>query len=252
MRSSPLSQQNACDWADWLDSPLGSQLSGLEKELLTSRLSKRWGQHLLQVSHCCIESLVEQSPIFYYTNICSQYHQSQHKHSMSCAPDRLAVANEKIDCLVLHHVLEFSQTPHQILREADRVLVPGGLLFILGFNPISLWGLRRSLSWRRPPPWTGYYYSPWRIKDWLQLLDCEYESTEYLHYGIPLQRQSLSYRPKMESVAASLNIPFGGCFLLVARKKVAGMVPLPRESGRQRIMSFPMAEPTARNLKSSD
>jgi hypothetical protein len=41
--------------------------------------------------------------------------------------------------------LEFHDDPHQILREVERVLIPEGEVIITGFNPLSLWGLRRRL-----------------------------------------------------------------------------------------------------------
>ena len=52
----------------------------------------------------------------------------------------LPIATQSIDLVVLPHVLEFADEPHQILREVDRVLMPEGRLVIVGFNPWSLWG----------------------------------------------------------------------------------------------------------------
>jgi len=37
------------------------------------------------------------------------------------------------------HTLEFTNDPHQVLREVDRVLIPEGHVVILAFNPWSLW-----------------------------------------------------------------------------------------------------------------
>jgi SAM-dependent methyltransferase len=58
----------------------------------------------------------------------------------------LPFAAASLDLVVLPHVLEFASNPHQVLREVERVLVPEGQVVIAGFNPLSLFGLRRRLA----------------------------------------------------------------------------------------------------------
>jgi ubiquinone/menaquinone biosynthesis C-methylase UbiE len=60
-----------------------------------------------------------------------------------CDLRQLPFAAHSIDLVVMAHVLEFHDDPHQILREVERVLIPEGEVIIAGFNPISIWGLRR-------------------------------------------------------------------------------------------------------------
>jgi ubiquinone/menaquinone biosynthesis C-methylase UbiE len=93
-----------------------------------------------------------------------------------CDFRQLPFAAHSIDLVVMPHVLEFRADPHQILREVERVLIPEGEVLITGFNPISIWGLRRALP-NCPGhfPWNGHYLSVRRLKDWLQLLGFEVE-----------------------------------------------------------------------------
>ena len=66
----------------------------------------------------------------------------------------LPLAGNSVDLVVLPHVLEFAADPHQILREVERVLVPEGQVLISGFNPFSLWGIKRRLAGRQAAfPW---------------------------------------------------------------------------------------------------
>ena len=53
-------------------------------------------------------------------------------HIIEGNSSELPFANECLDLLILPHVLEFSSDPHQILREAERVLRPEGRLIISG------------------------------------------------------------------------------------------------------------------------
>ena len=137
-----------------------------------------------------------------------------------------------MDLVVLPHQLEFSDTPHQILREAERILMPEGKLVITGFNPVSLWGLYRKFSSKKDReetfPWNGEFISLSRLKDWLSLLSLEITGGSFGYY-----------RPPNLSVPASKRLAFlekagnrwwptaGGVYLICATKKVYGMTILP-------------------------
>ncbi|MCQ4062135.1 class I SAM-dependent methyltransferase, partial [Klebsiella pneumoniae] len=65
--------------------------------------------------------------------------------------EELPFESQSLDMIVLPHVLEFSEDPHQLLREVERVLMPEGRVVITGFNPMSLWGLRHAALKRWAP-----------------------------------------------------------------------------------------------------
>ncbi len=90
-----------------------------------------------------------------------------------CEFTALPFATGSTDLVVLPHVLEFHPDAHQILREIERILIPEGQLIILGFNPLSLWGLRNRYHRSGRFPWHGSYLSLTRLKDWLKLLAFE-------------------------------------------------------------------------------
>jgi SAM-dependent methyltransferase len=90
-----------------------------------------------------------------------------------CDLAALPFASNSTDLVVLPHVLEFSDEPHQILREVERILIPEGQVIVVGFNPLSLWGMKRKLDRSGEFPWNGSYLSLNRLKDWLQLLGFE-------------------------------------------------------------------------------
>jgi SAM-dependent methyltransferase len=66
--------------------------------------------------------------------------------------DELPIDSASLDLVLLPHILEFSEQPHAILREVERVLMPEGSLLISGFNPHSLWGLHRKFVRQRGYP----------------------------------------------------------------------------------------------------
>ena len=123
------------------------------------------------------------------------------------------------------HVLEFNDDPHQILREVERILIPDGQLVITGFNPLSLWGLRRRLpKGRKVFPGNGNYISVLRLKDWLQLLSFEVERGNFGCYAPPLKKaRRIRHWHFMEAAGDRWWSFAGGVYLLRAVKRVHGM-----------------------------
>ena len=96
--------------------------------------------------------------------------------SLVCNGTALPLEAESVDGVVLAYVLEFDPCPHEVLREATRILNGEGRLLILGLEPLT----PPALSWRllprrlRPPPWAAArLLSTERLCDWLRLLDLE-------------------------------------------------------------------------------
>lgn len=137
----------------------------------------------------------------------------------------LPVESNSIDLALLPHVLEFSPNPHQILREVGRVLVPEGQVIIGGFNPRSLWGMRRLLDTARQEyPWCGNFISLPRLKDWMALLDFEVTGGRMSCYVPPLKQEKWLKRFQFMETAGDRWWPISsGVYFLQAVKRVHGM-----------------------------
>ena len=140
-------------------------------------------------------------------------------------PGQLPLASQSIDLLVLPHVLEFSARPHQILREAERVLMPEGSIVISGFNPLSLWGAKRALGWEREAyPWRGRFIGLLRLKDWLALLGFELNGGRFGCYSPPFSQTRWLQRFAFMEKAGDRWWPIcGGAYVVRAVKRVTGM-----------------------------
>jgi SAM-dependent methyltransferase len=140
-------------------------------------------------------------------------------------PHHLPFATNSVDLIVLPHVLEFASNPHQILREVERVLVPEGSVVIAGFNPFSLWGLRRLLAGRNgPPPWQGRYLSVPRLRDWFALLGFETRGGAFGCYAPPVSQEKwLARWDFMETAGDRWWSIAGAVYVLQAIKRQHGM-----------------------------
>jgi len=143
-------------------------------------------------------------------------------------PEELPFETRSVDIMLLPHTLEFADDPHQVLREVSRVLVPEGHLVVIGFNPLSFWGLWRLILKRRGQvPWNGRFLQLSRIKDWLKLLDFEITHGSMHFYRPPLVSVKAQERLRFLDKAGNRWWPLAGAsYLLVAKKRVAGMTPL--------------------------
>jgi hypothetical protein len=116
-------------------------------------------------------------------------------------------------------MLEFSDEPHQLLRDSKEILVSGGHLVIMGFNPYSFWGLRKLFS-RSRAPWNGHNISVYKIRDWLSLLDFQVTGGMMLYYSPVIQNQKFRRRFKFMEDAGDRWWPMlGSVYLLVAQKR---------------------------------
>lgn len=147
----------------WYKTASGSTLLEAEKKGLEEVLPDLHGYFLLQLAPEALIRCMESSLILNKINI--PIHLDAHYEA-------LPILSESIDVVMLNHTLERCRKEgahvHQILREAYRVLIPGGHLVITGFNPFSLWGLKHSVFNSKTK-----LVSRHTIVDWLSLLSFE-------------------------------------------------------------------------------
>src|SRR5690606_18144228 len=116
-----------------------------EKKQIDGMVANVFGYHAIQVGlpHW---DLLQANRIPYKGRTCTLSDQAlEQGAAVVCDPENLPFDTQSIDLLVLPHVLECSSDPHQILREAERVLVAEGRVVISGFKPWSLWGGRERI-----------------------------------------------------------------------------------------------------------
>ena len=126
--------------------------------------------------------------------------------------------------VVLPHTLDFSDTPHEVLRQVTQVLEPEGCLVIIGFNQLSFYGGFR--LFRKQQPWNGKFYRIGRVQDWISLLGYDLVGAGMIAYRPPLQ--SLKWRNRLEFLekAGDRWWPgLGGVYMIVGRKREIAVAP---------------------------
>jgi SAM-dependent methyltransferase len=204
---------------DWLQTPLGAYLLAQESAYFDEVVADIFGFHALQLGLPEIDFLRNSRIPYKYTVA------PESPATLRACFENLPVESQSIDLLVMPHVLEFAVNPHQILREVDRVMMPEGRIIIVGFNPWSLWGAKRAMTYReRDYPWRGHFVSLVRMKDWLALLGFDVSAGKLACYVPPCDTQKwLDRFHFMEASGDRWWGIAGGVYMLQAIKRVQGM-----------------------------
>jgi SAM-dependent methyltransferase len=212
----------------WCQSPLGQAVLRQEQRLLEEQLNCLFGYHFLQLS------IAPQARLFRGSRISHCFALGASESSIPRVQaltelESLPLAEASVDVTLLHHVLEFSENPQQVLKEAARVTIPSGHIIIFGFNPWSLMGAAKPLArmigcdgvWRR------HSLRRARLEDWLQFLDFTVVHAFQGCCNLPInQRTYLKRTNRLNTWTTERTWGFGNYYCLVARKEVCGITPI--------------------------
>ena len=202
----------------WLDSALGRYVLEWEKKEIDAAVADVFGFNALQLGLAQCNCLAaNRIPM-------RQKAGESGAVDVLCELAALPFASHSIDLVVLPHVLEFSDDPHQILREVERILIPEGQVIIVGFNPLSLYGLKCRFKRHGEFPWNGDYLSIQRLRDWLKLLGLEVDSGLLGCFAPPCEQPKWLRRWRFIENSGHRWLGFsGGVYLLRAIKRTHGM-----------------------------
>ncbi|NIS89189.1 MAG: methyltransferase domain-containing protein [Woeseiaceae bacterium] len=209
----------------WLQSPLGEQLVQLESRIVEEAIDGVFGEQCLQLG------------LWGEANTFLKHSRSQRQWridpgapngSPSCIGEfhRLPIQDDSIDCVLLPHVLDYSDRPHAILREVDRVLTTHGHIIILGFKTGGLWGVRRLVPGAGLPPDAHHLVPERSLRDWLQLLDMRIHGAVRYFFRWPLPTFRGATSPKWEQRGQRWWPELAACYMLTAQKRVSPLTPV--------------------------
>ena len=204
--------------AEWMQTPLGNYLLEREQLYFDAVVADIFGYNALQLGMPEMELLrASRIPLRCRVGL---------NGPVELRTDfrDLPIASNSTDLVLLPHVLEFAEHPHQILREVARVLMPEAQVVLCGFNPFSFWGWRRAFHHGEDYPWRGRFITLMRVKDWLALLGFEIIGGQMACYAPPSRQQKWLERFKFMESAGDRWWPIaGGVYFLQAVKRVRGV-----------------------------
>jgi SAM-dependent methyltransferase len=229
---------------DWLGTPLGEALLQQEARVVEEALDGIFGEYCLQLGlwgdkHTFLR--------FTRTQRCALIAETAAGEPSAIAElHSLPVETDSLDAVLLPHTLDYSDRPHAILREVDRVLRSNGHIVILGFKPGGLWGLRRLVPGAAMPPGADNLISDRRLRDWLQLLDMRIQTSSRYFFRWPLPGNRARGSGKWERRGQAWWPELAACYMLSAQKRVRTLTPVRPLWRHQPKVVAGLAEPSTR------
>lgn len=187
----------------WQQLPNGSAYSTLLESYFERWFTRAAGRRLLKVGglsaeiHCkteCQQVLLTPEIPQNLTALCQQNNIILIEDSLH----KLPFADSTIDVCLLANTLNFTQDPHQLLREISRVLSDDGYLLLSLFNPLSKLLFKHYIGHFR-----YRHFCRWHIIDWLELLGFEVLDSQIL----PIKHELKWLASQSVIVARKCSIP---------------------------------------------
>lgn len=229
---------------DWLKTPLGEALLQQEARVVEEALDGIFGEQCVQLGLWGDKRTFLR---FTRTQQCSLIAETAEGEPSAIAEmHRLPLETDSLDAVLLPHTLDYSDRPHAILREVDRVLRSNGYVVVLGFKPVGLWGLRRLVPGAGMPPGADNLISDRRLRDWLQLLDMRIQTVSRYFFHWPLPRNKARSSSKWERRGQAWWPELAACYMLTAQKRVSTLTPVRPLWRRKPKVVAGLAEPSTR------
>lgn len=219
--------RSAHQWDHWLTHFLGRGLLKAEQEVLAKLLGQCFGRHSLLIGTPHQDVLLKSCVTTYQCLLTPLVNNISSVKVIEGEFYELPILSASMDVVLLPHSLEYVDNPRQLLTEACRIVKPEGYIVVLGFNPFSLWGLKKLFNRTHHAPWSRNFISAGTIKTWLGFADFELAKQDMLLFRPPLSYQGLYHRLAfMEWIGGRCFKPLGGVYVMVAKAKVISLTPI--------------------------
>lgn len=207
------------DLENWFQTTLGRNLLSSQRKIIAATIHNYFGviQAEIGVSHRV--PVGNPSNIVHKFFVIPEWSSDLPSNVLVSESDELSLESGSVDLVILHHSLDFAKDPHQTLREASRVLKSTGHLVIVGFNPSSLWGLRKLFNRNKKAPWNNRFISGNRLSDWLNLLHFQVSDIAHHYYGLPFNKLSMLKHFLWLDNILNPKVPLGAYYILSAQKQ---------------------------------
>jgi SAM-dependent methyltransferase len=208
----------------WHKTPLGQGVWHAVCKEVASVTSDFFGQRVLIVGMLDMGEWLARCPIterVYLANTPADHHASV------CADvHSLPFADDSIDAIIVPYAFEWLLQLDGVVAELSRVLIPQGNMLIVGFNPVSLWGLMHPWQKDKLPPFHGRLLRMGHIRHLLAQANCVVDEMQTCYYGLPSTHASPDYGQIIETLGRLGWPSWGSVYMIHAHKQVTPLIPI--------------------------
>lgn len=221
------------------------------------------GRKLKQQIRQSVRELTVSLPGTQHAQICVGEWASLKKHALCLRYDDVfgsevnpEVLPNTMETLMLVHALDVDENPQKVLHIADKLVSSSGYLVIVGFNPISYFGLLRLfLMWRKKAPWAQGFHRSAKVTDWLKVLNYRVD-VKHSVMLLPTQKLELaqsddsSIKYIIKGLVSWLLPQWGAVYILVAKQPRYPMTGFFQRKRKQKEALIPVTDPTPNRVNS--
>lgn len=226
---------------EWFQTSLGRVLLSDQREKIDRVIGRIFGYHQLEMLVSHRFPMGNYSSLGHKIMAVPEWQADMPDNTLVTMPHELGLCHDSVDLAILHHTLDFAASPHQALREVSRVVKGSGHVLIIGFNPLSMWGLRKLISRKKTAPWNGRFITGQRVEDWLNLLDFEISSTHYHFLRPPVESYRFLERFSFVDKLDKGNVPVGAYYMILAKKQVGCAISSKPKWKKTNVIGLPVA-----------
>ncbi len=226
---------------EWFQSSLGRVLLSDQREKIDGVIGRMFGYHQLEMLVSHRFPMGNSSSLGHKIMTVPEWQPDMPDNTLVSVPHELGLCHDSVDLAILHHTLDFTASPHQALRDVARVIKGSGHLLIIGFNPMSMWGVRKLVSRKKTAPWNGRFISGHRVEDWLNLLDFEISSAHYHFLRPPVKSYRFLDRFAFTDAFDKGQFPLGAYYMILAKKQVGCSISARPSWKKANVIGLPVA-----------
>ncbi|MCV2885131.1 class I SAM-dependent methyltransferase [Aestuariibacter sp. AA17] len=205
--------------SNWESLPAGNDLKDIIEHALDDVSRQIFGYHFLKLGSLSSELSLSHSPIKHIFSMTEEL--GLDNAAIVGKSQDLPFQENSIDAVLLAHEMDFSQDPHQVLREVNRVITPNGHVIIVGFSPFSPAGLLRFFPINpKQILHEARFFSSVRIKDWLHLLGFEVVNHQRLIFSELFFERRVHEDSRWQRWCQKYLPVFSTVYVIVAKKRV--------------------------------
>jgi len=134
-------------------------------------------------------------------------------------------SEESIDLIICPHFIEQGYN-QAIFNEFFRIIIPGGHIIIISFNPYSFAGIKNFFSFSMQFPWNSKFISMSEIQKKLKESGFSISEAKISNYQPIFSDNNYFFNNNLESIGNRWLPLLGNVFFIVAQKKVLNLTPI--------------------------
>ena len=203
---------------NWFKSKTAKKLIEQEKIIVNKFIEDKFGYFAIQIGGAFADFLD-------HSRIIKHLFNEGALKNISFDVSSIPLSEESIDLIICPHFIEQGYNK-AIFDEFFRIIIPGGHLIIISFNPYSFAGIKNFFSFSMQFPWNSKFASMSFIQSQLKEAGFSISEADISNYQLIFSDDNYSFSSSLERIGNRWAPLFGNIYSIVVQKKVANLTPI--------------------------